>query len=61
MEGNCSAPGGEFDYPCALGASMFFYEAQRSGRLPRGNAVAWRGDSLLNDTTPAGTSLAGGW
>ena len=62
IEGNCTAmKGSDFDYGCALGASMFFYEAQRAGKLPAGNPVPWRGDSLLRDATPAGTSLAGGW
>jgi hypothetical protein len=60
--GNCtSMPNGDFDYGCVLGASMFFYQAQRSGRLPADNPVAWRGNSGLRDVAPNGNDLTGGW
>jgi hypothetical protein len=62
IDGNCTRiTNGDFDYGCALGASMFFYMAQRSGRLPADNPVPWRGDAGLNDTAPNGKSIAGGW
>lgn len=62
VEGRCTRMvTGDFDHGCALEASMFFYDAQRAGRLPPGNPVAWRGDSGLNDTAPNGRSIAGGW
>ncbi|GBF92005.1 endoglucanase A [Raphidocelis subcapitata] len=62
IEGNCTRMvNGDFDYGCALGASMFFYMAQRTGRLPADNPVPWRGDSGLNDTAPNGQSISGGW
>ncbi|KAK9790125.1 hypothetical protein WJX73_009963 [Symbiochloris irregularis] len=44
-----------------LDASYQFYEAQRSGVLPFDNRISWRGDSALNDRTPSGASLVGGW
>jgi endoglucanase len=40
---------------------MFFYEAQRSGKLPPNNRVSWRGDSALNDGADNGVDLSGGW
>jgi hypothetical protein len=54
---------GDFDYGCVLGASMLFYDAQRSGKLPADVAgrVPWRGDSALRDQAPNGASLVGGW
>jgi hypothetical protein len=53
--------GADFDYGCTLGSSMFFYEAQRSGKLPADNPVKWRGSAGLKDTAPNGNSIAGGW
>jgi endoglucanase len=50
-----------FNYAEALQKSMYFYEAQRSGDLPAGNRVAWRGDSALNDGSDVGLDLTGGW
>lgn len=62
VEGNCTRMvNGDFDYGCALGASMFFYMAQRTGRLPADNPVSWRGNAGLNDTAPNGQSISGGW
>jgi len=43
------------DYGVALGKSILFYEAQRSGKLPSPNPVPWRGDSALGDC------VTGGW
>jgi hypothetical protein len=40
---------------------MLFYDAQRSGKLPPDNRVAWRGDSALQDASPSGADLSGGW
>src|SRR5690606_6895200 len=50
-----------FNYAEALQKSMFFYEAQRSGKLPENNRVSWRGDSGLNDGADVGLDLTGGW
>lgn len=52
---------GDFDYGCVLGASMLFYEAQRSGKLPANNRISWRGDAALLDKAANGASIAGGW
>ncbi|KAI8463040.1 MAG: Six-hairpin glycosidase-like protein [Monoraphidium minutum] len=62
MEGNCTRMvNGDFDYGCTLGASMFFYMAQRTGRLPPGNPVSWRGNAGMRDVAPNGNDLTGGW
>ncbi|KAK9812548.1 hypothetical protein WJX73_008007 [Symbiochloris irregularis] len=50
-----------YNYSEVLDASYQFYEAQRSGVLPFDNRISWRGDSALNDRTPSGASLVGGW
>ncbi|MFF0243341.1 glycoside hydrolase family 9 protein [Streptosporangium sandarakinum] len=50
-----------FAYGDALQKSIWFYEAQQSGRLPSWNRVGWRGDSALNDGKDAGLDLTGGW
>src|SRR3954463_10024965 len=50
-----------FNYGEALQKSLFFYEAQRSGKLPATNRVSWRADSALNDGKDAGLDLTGGW
>jgi endoglucanase len=47
-----------------LGNSLWFYDAQRSGRLEQGtygNRVAWRNDSCLEDGSDYGVDLSGGW
>jgi len=46
---------GKYNYGEALGKSILFYEAQRSGPLPGNNRIPWRGDSALNDF------IQGGW
>ena len=45
------APGlaAAFNYADALAKSIIFFEGQRSGKLPPGNRMAWRGDSGLKD------------
>ncbi|MEH0984835.1 glycoside hydrolase family 9 protein [Micromonospora sp. CPCC 205556] len=50
-----------FNYAEALQKSLFFYEAQQSGRKPAWNRVSWRGDSALTDGADAGLDLTGGW
>ncbi|MER7457013.1 glycoside hydrolase family 9 protein [Micromonospora sp. NPDC126480] len=50
-----------FNYAEALQKSLFFYEAQVSGRKPAWNRVSWRGDSALTDGADAGLDLTGGW
>src|SRR5262245_1080670 len=50
-----------FNYAEALQKSLFFYEAQISGRKPSWSRVTWRGDSALNDGADVGKDLTGGW
>ncbi|XP_027080015.2 endoglucanase 6 [Coffea arabica] len=49
------------DYSQALSKSILFFEAQRSGYLPRNQRVQWRGNSGLNDGKPSGVDLTGGY
>jgi endoglucanase len=50
---------GAKNYGDALGKSIMFYDAQRSGKLPTFNTIPWRGDSALNDCVPGGWYDAG--
>ncbi|KAL1411829.1 hypothetical protein Q8F55_002797 [Vanrija albida] len=47
-----------------LGNTLWFYDAQRSGRLSAGaygNRVEWRNDSALQDGADYNVDLTGGW
>ncbi|MFZ4484404.1 MAG: glycoside hydrolase family 9 protein [Chthoniobacterales bacterium] len=55
------APATAFNYGEALQKSLYFYDAQRSGRLPANFRVKWRGDSALQDGTDNGVDLTGGY
>ena len=57
--GAAAAPA--YSYGEALQKSLFFYEAQVSGRKPTWNRVSWRGDSALRDGADVGLDLTGGW
>jgi endoglucanase len=51
-------------WAAVLGNSLWFYDAQRSGRLDQGtygNRVEWRNDSGLNDGSDWNLDLTGGW
>jgi hypothetical protein len=50
-----------YDWGCVLRASMRFYDAQRSGKLPPSVDIRWRGDTQLKDAAPNGASLVGGF
>jgi endoglucanase len=50
-----------FNYAEALQKALYFYDAQRSGKLPQNFRVAWRGDSALQDGADVGVDLAGGY
>ena len=56
-----------FNIAEALQKAIYFYEAQRSGRLPASgsrpgqNRVPWRGDSGLSDGADHRVDLTGGW
>jgi endoglucanase len=41
--------GGGHDYSKALSKSILYFEAQRSGRLPGSQRIAWRANSGLLD------------
>lgn len=56
-----SSPPANFRYGEALQKSLLFYEAQRSGRLPTTNRIAWRGNSALTDGSDVGRNLSGGY
>lgn len=51
----------EYNYAEALEKSLLFYEAQRSGKLPADNRVAWRGDTFVTDIGEDGEDLSGGY
>ena len=44
-----------------LGNLLYFYDEQRSGRLPNNERVAWRNDSALEDGQDVGLDLTGGY
>jgi hypothetical protein len=50
-----------FNYAEALQKALYFYDAQRSGPLPKNFRVTWRGDSGLQDGLDAGVDLTGGY
>ncbi|MBU8608135.1 glycoside hydrolase family 9 protein [Bacillus pumilus] len=50
-----------YNYVEVLQKSLLFYEAQRSGKLPKSNRLNWRGDSGLEDGKDVGHDLTGGW
>ena len=50
-----------YDYADYLEASLLFYEAQRSGKLPSTNRIRFRNDSSLNDRAPDGSDISGGY
>ncbi|RLN23587.1 hypothetical protein C2845_PM07G39100 [Panicum miliaceum] len=49
------------DYGTALSKSILYFEAQRSGRLPGGQRIAWRANSGLLDGKANGVDLVGGY
>jgi endoglucanase len=55
------SPTGEFNYGEALQKAIYFYDQQRSGRLPASNRVSWRGDSATSDGADVGLDLSGGF
>ena len=46
------------DYRDALSKSLLYFEAQRSGRLPHDQRVAWRGNSGLTDGLEQGVGVS---
>lgn len=54
------SPAPEDTYTQALHKALLFFNAQKSGRLPKGNNVTWRGNSAVQDGQPT-ADLAGGY
>jgi len=51
----------QYNYAEALQKAVYFYDCQRSGKLPTTNRVEWRGDSGLGDGADNSVDLTGGW
>lgn len=51
----------KYNYGDALGLSILFFDAQRSGKMPASNPIPWRHDSAMNDHGDGGVDLTGGW
>ena len=49
------------NYAEALQKSIYFFEAQQSGKLSPNNRVTWRGPACLDDGKDIGRDLSGGW
>jgi hypothetical protein len=54
-------PTGSYSYAEVMQKSLAFYSAQRSGHLPDGFRISWRGDAAVNDGADVGRDLSGGW
>jgi GH18 family chitinase len=52
---------GTYNYPEVLQKSLYFFDAQKSGKLPVDFRVPWRGDSALTDGSDVGLDLTGGF
>ena len=61
MNIHIAASNTRYDYGKALGLSILFYDAQRSGKLPANNPIPWRSDSATGDHGDHGEDLSGGW
>ncbi|HYD41243.1 MAG TPA: glycoside hydrolase family 9 protein [Anaeromyxobacter sp.] len=57
----CAAGAQGFNYAEAMQKALFFYDVQRSGRIPASDPVTWRADSGLRDGADVGLDLTGGW
>ncbi|KAF9677016.1 hypothetical protein SADUNF_Sadunf08G0063400 [Salix dunnii] len=54
-----SKPPPAYNYTLALQKALLFFNAQKSGKLPKNNGIPWRGDSGLQDGNGTGFSKAG--
>ncbi|MEY3896716.1 MAG: hypothetical protein RLZZ214_2236, partial [Verrucomicrobiota bacterium] len=52
---------GAFNFAEVLQKSLWFYDAQRSGKLPDDFRIRWRADTALKDGSDAGLDLSGGF
>lgn len=55
------APPPEDNYTQALHKVLLFFNAQKSGKLPKNNNVSWRGNSALKDGSMQSQDLVGGY
>ena len=55
------APTGSYNYSEVMQKSLWFYSEQRSGVLPAGFRVSWRGNAAVADGADVGRDLSGGW
>ncbi|KAL1681683.1 glycoside hydrolase family 9 protein [Schizophyllum commune] len=58
---NSSSRSPNVQWSTLLGDVLYFYEAQRSGKLPDTNRVEWRNDSALDDGEDVNLDLSGGY
>ncbi|KAI0332432.1 Six-hairpin glycosidase [Cubamyces sp. BRFM 1775] len=56
---NASTPNSQWS--TLLGNLLYFYDEQRSGKLPSNERVPWRNDSALDDGSDVGLDLSGGY
>ncbi|KAJ8472616.1 hypothetical protein ONZ51_g8400 [Trametes cubensis] len=56
---NASTPNSQWS--TLLGNLLYFYDEQRSGKLPSNERVSWRNDSALDDGSDVGLDLSGGY
>lgn len=49
------------NYTVALKMALRFFDAQKSGRLPKSNNISWRSNSALKDGAVEGYDLSGGY
>ncbi|KAJ6322509.1 hypothetical protein OIU77_012365 [Salix suchowensis] len=54
-----SKPPPAYNYTLALQKALLFFNAQKSGKLPKNNGIPWRGDSGLQDGNGTGFSKQG--
>jgi hypothetical protein len=52
---------GTYNFAEVLQKSLWFYDAQRAGKLPDDFRVRWRADSALQDGSDVGRDLSGGF
>ncbi|MCR4795999.1 MAG: glycoside hydrolase family 9 protein [Ruminococcus sp.] len=56
-----AADASKYNYAEALQKSMFFYEVQQAGKLPEWNEVAWKADSMVDESGEETDVCKGGW
>ena len=59
VSSNGSSPNSQWS--TLLGSLLYFYDEQRSGKLPENERVSWRNSSALDDGKDVGLDLTGGY